>query len=685
MMLHRRLCSVTVSRAASVQIQRGGIGLGDETHALHAACVHYFDLERGDWRACLERVRAIGFRFVDIPIPWRHHERRAGELALSSERGKHDLVGFLKLVHELGLFAVLRPGPTLNAELTGYGLPDRIVWDRACQARSHRDNPVMVPGLVRMFPLPSYGSDAFRDEVRQYLGALAEALSSLLYPQGPIVMVQLDHGALMTQRCGPYEQDYHPDSIRRYRAHLRQQYGRIEALSEAYGTLEGADEGHRFTGIEPPRRFDARTPEDLLRHLDWVGFQEALVGDAYRAFSGALRDGGFEGCLLSAQLPAGADRTAVTAAALGGAVDLVGVTVGGAASESNRVNLARLCGGLAVRSMSGDIPPYAAEMASGFTPLSSPRDGQDTMFSAMTALAYGVRGFNLHMAVERNRFIGAPIGAHGDLEAGADTWKKLNAALDRVKFRTLRRELPVRIVMPAMARRLMRVMDALGSAAPVSPFGQGARARCLENDFGLGHRVAIDADTFALSFEQALDARGVPYARVAGEECPQALDAAAWIICPTAGPMGKEVRQQLSEAHEAGARLTLGPIPNILDERFRSIAAGKVFGPRAESLDKIDPASADAAVARAIEQLELPSYACDPDTVHATVHIDEANEIQVVFVINSGPSDVAARTTIGVDAQWEDAMDQSTTRSEEGVLEAHLRARSVRMLIRREA
>ncbi|MFP6686024.1 MAG: beta-galactosidase, partial [Polyangiaceae bacterium] len=108
-----------MSRAASVQIQRGGIRLGDETHALHAACVHYFDLKRGDWRACLERVRAIGFRIVDIPIPWRHHERRPGELALSSERGKHDLVGFLKLVHELGLFAVLRPGPTLNAELTG--------------------------------------------------------------------------------------------------------------------------------------------------------------------------------------------------------------------------------------------------------------------------------------------------------------------------------------------------------------------------------------------------------------------------------------------------------------------------------------------------------------------------------------------------------------------------------------
>jgi hypothetical protein len=51
-----------------------------------------------------------------------------------------------------------------------------------------------------------------------------------------------------------------------------------------------------------------------------------------------------------------------------------------------------------------------------------------------------------------------------------------------------------------------------------------------------------------------------------------------------------------------------------------------------------------------------------------------------VFVINSGVADVAARVTLGVDTSWHDVMDDRTTRSEAGVLEVHLRARTVRML-----
>ena len=59
------------------------------------------------------------------------------------------------------------------------------------------------------------------------------------------------------------------------------------------------------------------------------------------------------------------------------------------------------------------LAPFGAEMAGGFAPYFPPLKDADNAFSVLTALAYGLRGFNLYMAVERDRWIGAPIDPHG--------------------------------------------------------------------------------------------------------------------------------------------------------------------------------------------------------------------------------------------------------------------------------
>ena len=82
----------------------------------------------------------------------------------------------------------------------------------------------------------------------------------------------------------------------------------------------------------------------------------------------------------------------------------------------------------------------------------------------------------------------------------------------------------------------------------------------------------------------------------------------------------------------------------------------------------------------AISKLKLPSYACDPDGIYATVHEDSAGATRVVFVINPGRDDVVARVTVGVDNVWRDVLEDDTTRSEGGVIEVQMRALSVRML-----
>ena len=77
--------------------------------------------------------------------PWGVHETRSGRVDFGEKDARLDVVAFLRLVAELGLLAIVRPGPHVNAELTHFGIPERIIWDAACQAqiaaRQRRDAP----------------------------------------------------------------------------------------------------------------------------------------------------------------------------------------------------------------------------------------------------------------------------------------------------------------------------------------------------------------------------------------------------------------------------------------------------------------------------------------------------------------------------------------------------------------
>src|SRR5262249_41907090 len=154
-------------------------------------------------------------------------------------------------------------------------------WDASCQAKSRSNCPVMLPMLPFAFPVPSYASEAFHDETARWFQALAPSIAPLLYPEGPIVLLQVDNEGALYFRDGAYDQDYHPDAIALYRSYLRDKYRSIEALQAAYGKgpaakngKEGEDDAEeeaelRFASLMPPTRFDAESPGDLARHLDW--------------------------------------------------------------------------------------------------------------------------------------------------------------------------------------------------------------------------------------------------------------------------------------------------------------------------------------------------------------------------------------------------------------------------------
>lgn len=702
-----------------VRLVPGGLEIGGQVVPLLAAAIHYFRLDPEDWFSCLSAAKDMGARLVDVYIPWQVHETSPGAFDFGESDPRRDVAGFLRMAGELGLHAIARPGPHINAEMTYFGIPERVIWDSRCQARSPRHQPVILPMLPLAFPVPSYASDAFFDEAASYFHALGPVLSPLLYPDGPVVLVQVDNEGAFYFRDGLYDQDYHADAVQLYRAYLRDKYKTVQALPAAYSKMLARSEGSpasgapggaadapgspapgpgggegaaelRFTSLEPPVRFDATSLDEVVVHLDWAEAQEAILTGAFRRFRGALEDAGISGLPTMHNLPPGDEATPLSPGVVSRAVDLVGLDYYYQAGAAARSIIARRTGELAAHCEMKGVPPYACEMGAGFPPFFPPLDERDSEFTILTALAFGLRGMNLYMAVERDRWIGAPIDRRGRPRRFAAFFRHLFSALEGVAFHTLRRRLPVRVVIPRSERRLQRALHAFGPF-PGTVFAianAGARERCIEDDLGSGAPLGIEVDTFVRAFEQALDARGVPFAVVEalGDEAP--LSGAEWVVCATSGGLSPALFDRLAAAQGEGAVITFGPRRPSLDDSLRPWPAPLPWEALREASGDVPlfidsaPATVDSAVAKAIEALGLPTFACEPLGLFATVHEDEGGRPRVLFLINPTDSDVVARVSVpgAVLHEARDLLGDETIPLSGGAVEARLPPKTVRML-----
>src|SRR5580658_6404434 len=661
-----------------VRLCAQGLDVGrGEVLPLWAGAMHYWRHPPGEWRAGLEAIKNMGLRLVDTYVPWGVHEIAAGEYDFGEIESHLDVAGFLEMAHELGLRCVLRPGPHINAELTFFGLPERVVWDPRCQARTPGGNPVILPIVPVAFPVPSYASEVFFEETSLWYRAVGDRLTHLRWPDGPIVLVQVDNEGALYFRDGQYDQDYHPDAVGAFREFLRAKYLRSPgALRSAW-----ADEGVGFGTVEPPKRFDARETRDLARHVDWAEFHEELLSTAMDRMAVSLADAGFAGLPTSHNLPLGESATPLNPARLT-AIDLVGLDYYHKATPAEHWTILRRTTELACRCEGRDRPAFGAEVGAGFPPFFSPLDEHDSMYALMCALAYGLRGFNLYMAVERDRWIGAPIDPHGRPRPLAAKYARLLAALDRTALHTLRRRAPVRLVVPRALRRLARVTHAFGPLTPAlfNVAGVGWRESVLERDFGLDAPPVMAAEGYLRAFERALHARGVPFAYAGGETVAHSTAGARWIVCASAGGLKPHFVDSLRAARESGILVTIGPRVPELDGGMQPLRLPvDVTGFDVEPLE--DLARADALVARRIDELALPTWPVDPIDVHVSVHEDAAGVAKVVFLMNPTTSDIVARASLAGVGALSDAMGEGRIARSGGALEVTVPARSARLMI----
>ncbi|MBI2391071.1 MAG: beta-galactosidase [Deltaproteobacteria bacterium] len=647
--------------APRVQLDRAGLSLslpdgGRELLPLRAGACHYWRLERSAWRAALSSLVTMELRLVETYVPWQVHEHGGehGEPARYSFEGALDVAAFLREAHDLGLKAIVRPGPHINAELTDFGLPERIVWNPDCQARTPRLNPVMLPAPPRAFPVPSYASKTFLAETARWFSVVGRELAGLVWPNGPIVLVQIDNEGALYFRDGIYDQDYHPDAIAHYRSFLRARYRTVAELRRAYGIA-----AERFEEISPPLRYDVRSAEDLPRHLDWAESHEALLAESFATMADALAEAGFSGVPTFHNFPMGESATPLHAALVrrGGrerGLDLISLDYYHPAGDHRAI--ARRTTELAVACDALNHPAFAAEMGAGAPPFFPPLEERDAIFTLLCAMAYGVRGYNIYMAVERDRWLGSPVDRDGVLRPFAAFFRKLGAACDRVGFGSLVRDVPARLVVPRSVRRLARVMHAFGpvSQALFRVMGGGMQETVLEDDidFGEGHGDAppTRAGRILSAAQRALEQEGVPWALVDGGDADVALAGARLVIVPTSCGLDAPLLDALRAAAAAGTRLIFAPSPPRRDGSFRALPSKALRSSLDELRSEVlvgDEAVDVGAIRHRLRERallehdgrggsdgELPRETVSPEPCAVTVHRDATGTPRVVFLIN---------------------------------------------------
>jgi len=95
--------------------------------------MHYFRIPREYWRDRLEKLRACGLNTVATYMPWNLHEPEPGQFDFS---GGLDVAAFIKLVGELDLQVIIRPGPYICSEWEFGGFPAWLLRDRQLRLRS---------------------------------------------------------------------------------------------------------------------------------------------------------------------------------------------------------------------------------------------------------------------------------------------------------------------------------------------------------------------------------------------------------------------------------------------------------------------------------------------------------------------------------------------------------------------
>ena len=124
----------------------GQFFLHGKPFTIHSGAIHYFRVPRAYWRDRLNKLVECGFNTVETYVAWNVHEPKEGAFDFS---GENDVAAFLRTARELGLYAIVRPGPFICAEWEFGGFPSWLLKDRNMRLRCN--DPRYMQKVERYF------------------------------------------------------------------------------------------------------------------------------------------------------------------------------------------------------------------------------------------------------------------------------------------------------------------------------------------------------------------------------------------------------------------------------------------------------------------------------------------------------------------------------------------------------
>jgi beta-galactosidase len=249
------------------------------------------------------------------------------------------------------------------------------------------------------------------------------------------------------------------------------------------------------------------------------------------------------------------------------------------------------------------------------------------------------------MAVDRDRWYGAPIDATGMPRVEAGAWKTFLRRLEAARFHELERRVEVGLVIPAEYRRLSRVTHLLGGMLSPGAFealGGTPVDACREDALGFKGPVQVLWWRMLAKVSDALTAAGVPYVYVDSDAEEERFEGLRVLVAPTYELADRARWKRLVHAAERGATVVFGPAIPELDERMKRRLFEVPRDARRVLLDTKEDASA--LVASLVDELDLARpFLPSPSPVETCVHEDGVGP-RVLFVMN--PSKRSLEATI---------------------------------------
>ena len=603
-----------------------------------SASVHYFRIPAAGWGAVLDRLAGAGFEAIDLYVPWGVHEQEGGAFDFGEKRPDLDLRRFLGLVESRGLGAILRPGPSVNAELPNFGLPDRIVRHQGVQALSPSGRPVLCPFIPDPFPVPSYASTLYLEETAKWFRQVGSVAGDFLRKKGFVRMVQVDNEASLFFRDGPFDQDYRSEAVELYRTWLADQ------------------------GIEPRDPPTDREPgiEGLRHGLLWMRFRQWMMVSSLKKMRRMLEEAGFEGAPFSHNVPPAGLLSPVPPAMLRDAVDVVTTDVYATAADSRMaMHQVRLVAALEER-------PTAGEMGSGAVFYSPYVTAFDNKVVLLASLACGLGGFNIYMGTERDRWIGGLVSESGEVERTSllhfyQRLLMLAEAMDLGAFRPLA---PAAVILPREYVDHTLLMFPFHGLSPalVSGFGMNLAVMLAGDESALGTSVQtrwlerLDEIFAALRraslFYSLVDTGGE------GDIPPGPCDV---ILVPTFVYLGPKVIRAMVERAEGGTPVIAGPGKPNLDSLLRPLDPGlrgrMEACVEAGTMRFVENLGEEGGPAPELERIRLEGEAALPFTLRKknietelVVHAHPSRQQWLVYVLHLAAA--ASTTLLEVEKGW---------------------------------